>query len=95
MSPREVITSDKRLWKIVVLSEGITKEPSRKRVSERTRIVRRYDTVLLEAPDSDSALTAAKAYVDSTLPPEAKWEAITPLSAANFVLPLTVEDLAI
>jgi len=79
------------LWKVQVLCEGLRPNyPGKKKVD---RIERRYTTVLVQAPDGNSAMEAGKAYADSNAAPDIEWKNFTSLNAARFVLPMAVEDL--
>lgn len=82
-----------RLWKVVVLCEGIIPAEIGVKRPKPSRIERRYMTMLLEADDTTSAFNAGKAYADCNAAPDVRWELFTPMSASQTVLPIALEDL--
>lgn len=85
-------SNDHLLWRVQVLSEGL-QSPRSSKPKPATKIVRRYDSILVRANDTDGAMLAAKSYVDGILPPEVKWQVITPLSAARLFLPIALNEI--
>ncbi len=85
--------ADPKLWKVVVLCEGIIPALIGVKRPKPSRIERRYTTVLLQADSSDAAMVVGKEYADSNAAADVRWECFTPLSASQFVLPVAVEDL--